>query len=200
MADLYHLLDEVEQQDDPLQTFEDGDAWELDQNESEHPPEVPPVLVEAARRQQQARSGMRVPEMDDDADNDGDMMKNETKDKGERTAGMEDENFAHLKFLWIQEKQSPELLPMDADLIRLQMKRLQEQDDYIETLQASCDLSSLTINMFKIDADRMRFVLTDLMRTRLRKLEEHALYNLREMTDRMTEEEVTRGEKRAVGG
>jgi hypothetical protein len=191
MADLYHLLEEIEEQEEPLQTTE-SDAWELDENEPQNPPEVPPILLEAAQRRQQG--GVQDDTNMDETNNDDLAIR-------ERNTGrlsLEDESFAKLKFLWIQEKQSPELLPIDADAIRVQMKRLQEQDDYIESLQASCDLTSLTINMYKIDADRMRFVLTDLMRTRLRKLEEHALYNLREMTDRMTEEEVRNKELRLM--
>eukprot|EP00581_Thalassiosira_minuscula_P017766 CAMPEP_0183722092 /NCGR_PEP_ID=MMETSP0737-20130205/14158_1 /TAXON_ID=385413 /ORGANISM="Thalassiosira miniscula, Strain CCMP1093" /LENGTH=370 /DNA_ID=CAMNT_0025952193 /DNA_START=107 /DNA_END=1220 /DNA_ORIENTATION=+ len=53
----------------------------------------------------------------------------------------------------------------------------------------SGELASLVAQMTKMDLDRTRFMMVDLARTRMAKIENHALYN-RTLLDRMTEEET----------
>jgi hypothetical protein len=51
------------------------------------------------------------------------------------------------------------------------------------------ELASLVAQITKMDLDRTRFMLIDLARTRMAKIENHALHN-RTLIDRMTKEEV----------
>merc|ERR1712032_585780 len=52
------------------------------------------------------------------------------------------------------------------------------------------NIASLVASIYKMDADRVRFIITDLARTRLTKIENNALY-MRNMVDRMSDHEVS---------
>jgi len=113
----------------------------------------------------------------------------------------EDEEYASLKTLWAQELLCPELMPRDDATLASQLELLRSQEDTIEDLQervasggGSGDatdplLASLAAGIYKMESDRVRFLLADLTRTRLAKIENHALHN-RELVDRMSPEEV----------
>jgi len=112
----------------------------------------------------------------------------------------EDDEYAALKTLWTQELLCPELLPRDDATLASQLELLRTQEDTIDDLQervASGDssdgadplLASLAAGIYKMESDRVRFLLADLTRTRLAKIENHALHN-RELVDRMSAEEV----------
>ena len=104
------------------------------------------------------------------------------------------------KTLWAQELLCPELLPRDNVTLDSQLELLRNQEDTIEELQervASGDasdstdplLASLAAGIYKMESDRVRFLLADLTRTRLAKIENHALHN-RDLVDRMSTDEV----------
>ena len=116
-----------------------------------------------------------------------------TAEEEEEEDGLEeDPDYAQLKRLWKQEMNTPELMPHDAETIGLHLELLEGQEETIEKLSISSldpALAPLLESIYKQDADRVRFMLTDLTRTRLDKLEAHPLY-MRTMVDRMSENEV----------
>ena len=94
----------------------------------------------------------------------------------------------------------PELLPADAETIEHCVDELTKKEEIIDELlqrsktqrptrEASGEVASLVAQITKMDLDRTRFMLVDLARTRMAKIENHALHN-RTLVDRMTEEEV----------
>jgi len=111
--------------------------------------------------------------------------------------------YEQLKGLWTSELQCPELLPHDADTV-LSVEELMKQEEVVENLlqrskqqrqlasregRASGEMASLAAQITKMDLDRTRFMLVDLARTRMAKIENHALHN-RTLLDRLTEDEV----------
>mmetsp|Transcript_25625 Transcript_25625/g.36126 ORF Transcript_25625/g.36126 Transcript_25625/m.36126 type:complete len:356 (+) Transcript_25625:133-1200(+) len=187
--------------------------------------EVPPALAEAERKQhhQPVVDGEQGEEDDDllmePTRNVDDFASSLLKKKQHTSVGdgdedidetmlgaLEDEDYAHLKTLWKQEVNCPELLGHDTETIDLFMELLQGQEESIDKLldQSSAsnsrkrhssrsvdrNLASLVASIYKMDADRVRFMLTDLARTRLSKIEQHALF-MRSMVDRMSEEEIS---------
>ena len=138
---------------------------------------------------------------DDDDDDDGDG-RNYNPD------------YETLKALWTSELACPELLPHDAETVLQIVDDLSAQEEIINDLllrskqpppllqQSStsrggggggggptAELASLVAQITKMDSDRTRFMLVDLARTRMAKIENHAFHN-RTLVDRMTEEEV----------
>ncbi|KAL7531446.1 hypothetical protein ACHAXR_004046 [Thalassiosira sp. AJA248-18] len=125
---------------------------------------------------------------DDDGDDDGDD-RNYNPD------------YEQLKALWTSELACPELLPHDAETVVQMVDELDKKEDVIDALlqrsrsqrqsrEASGELASLVAQITKMDSDRTRFMLVDLARTRMAKIENHALHN-RTLLDRMTEEETS---------
>jgi hypothetical protein len=107
----------------------------------------------------------------------------------------EDADYATLKRLWSQEINCPELLPHDKDTMSLLMELLESQEDSIDKLKTNTstsgdsNMSSLVASIYQMDAARVRFMMTDLGRTRLSKIERH-VFHLRDHVDLMSPEEV----------
>ena len=119
-----------------------------------------------------------------------------------------DQDYEQLKHLWTLELASPELMPQDSETVALHVEVLAGQEESVEDLLkqskvnqqqqpgggggaggATGELASLMAQILKMDLDRTRFMLVDLARSRMAKIENHALFN-RTLVDRMTEEEV----------
>eukprot|EP00568_Trieres_chinensis_P002559 CAMPEP_0183303580 /NCGR_PEP_ID=MMETSP0160_2-20130417/8964_1 /TAXON_ID=2839 ORGANISM="Odontella Sinensis, Strain Grunow 1884" /NCGR_SAMPLE_ID=MMETSP0160_2 /ASSEMBLY_ACC=CAM_ASM_000250 /LENGTH=324 /DNA_ID=CAMNT_0025466503 /DNA_START=18 /DNA_END=992 /DNA_ORIENTATION=- len=218
MADLRNLLDEVEDHETSgLSPFDDdAEGLDLDSiNDGTHvdgqndPVEsqraasavVPHALAEAQR----FRASM--PRNDDEEgiiDSQDYSRKYETgslggDDGGDDGGASADPEYEQLKSLWAQELMCPELLPYDEETVALHLELLRGQEDTIEELQenaasgggGSADpmLAHLAAGVYKMEADRVRFLLADLTRNRLAKIENYALHS-RELVDRMSEEEV----------
>ena len=99
-----------------------------------------------------------------------------------------------LKTLWTQEIHAPELLPYDHETIRSLMESLHQQEDRIdrsmsERESGNANMDSLLASILKIDADRAKFLLCDLFQQRLRKIELYPLH-MRQHVDRMGPNEV----------
>ncbi len=162
--------------------------------------------------------GLRKPRSgpyDDDYDNDHQFPSNEDGDdddneqnqrEGERIL---DQDYEQLKQLWISELTSPELMPHDSETVALHVEVLAGQEESVEELWGMSrvhrgegegsggsdggptgEMASLMAQILKMDVDRTRFMLVDLARSRMAKIENHALFN-RELVDRMTDEEVS---------
>ena len=143
----------------------------------------------------------------DDGVDDGDIL--DEDDYDERNYNPD---YDQLKALWTSELACPELLPHDTETILKNMDDLNEKEELVEVLhqrsrmhsaagggggpssrgeqqRVSGELASLVAQITKMDLDRTRFMLVDLARTRMAKIENHALHN-RTLVNRMTEEEV----------
>lgn len=120
-------------------------------------------------------------------------------------------DYETLKALWTSEMACPELLPHDAETVLQIVEELSGKEEVIDELlqrsrrqgqqqqsrEATGELASLMAQITKMDSDRTRFMLVDLARTRMAKIENHALHN-RILVDRMTEEEVREHHPRDV--
>jgi GINS complex subunit 4 len=171
MADLHNLLGDIQSDDEAPPVTIDNELDEpWDRNDRERL-DLPPALQEAERKRYETVEEEILEEEEDFLE--------------------EDNEYAQLKRLWKLEMNCPDLMPFDAETIGLQLELLEGQDEIIEKLSARFDpqLAPLMGSIYKMDADRVRFILTDLMRTRLAKIEEHPLY-MRDMVDRMSNDEV----------
>jgi GINS complex subunit 4 len=189
MADLYNLLDEIDQpqeQEQPEEDLED-EQWQADRDELD----LPPALQEAARKKLQG-----TPETFDDEDERVDL------EDFNPEQSLADLPYTHLQQLWTQEIHSPELLFYDDETIRGLTQAVEQQEEKIEHMDLpeynneynstgaaggnEKNMKALVQSVLKIDADRVKFLLSDVLRRRLTKIEEHPLH-MRTLTDRMSE-------------
>ena len=190
MADLGNLLEEINNDDESIGNNEDQSydgEDDLDNYDNQRASSVPSALT-AAVAQRRKLEDEKDETTGEDADGEGGRIL--------------DPDYEQLKSLWTNETASPELMPNDNEIVSIHVDVLEGQEETVDDLfqrskqqrqsrdgGASGELASLVAQITKMDLDRTRFMLVDLARTRMAKIENHALHN-RTMVDRMTEEEV----------
>lgn len=200
--------------------FSDDDNDEYDQHQQRSViPSALAAAAERRRQleQQQDEYGAGDEERDYQQQDGGGVDNGEGDFEGDVEGGDYDdqnynEDYEQLKGLWTSELACPELLPSDAETIGIMVEEITKKEEDIEELltasrqqkqqrnqrgggqsaggEISGELASLVAQITKMDMDRTRFMLVDLARTRMAKIENHALHN-RTLLDRMTEEEVS---------
>ena len=186
MADLHNLLDEVddalEEEQQPIVAFnenEDGEDEAWDDGDREQL-DLPAALEEV---EQQKIHG----NYDEDVDKEEELDVELDDEKG---LEIEAECYSRLKRLWQQELACPELLPLDEETLRDITEELENREQAIDGLgEQSGDIECLLGSVLKVDADRARFMLSDLLRARLWKIQQHPLH-MRDLIDRMSDAEV----------
>ncbi|CAB9527014.1 GINS protein SLD5 [Seminavis robusta] len=188
MADLSNLLDEVddalgEEEDEvevpntQIASYEDNeDSDDNDDNADREHVELPAALEEFEQQQQGYGSEQ---EKHDEADQD--LVELETNENHHY--------YVKLKRLWQQELACPELLPLDEELVEAISDQIERQQAVIDDMgEEPGDIEALLGSVLKVDCDRAQFMLSDLLRMRLWKIQEHPLH-MRDLVDRMSESE-----------
>ena len=219
MADLDNLLDDINAYDDSnvYEDHEDQPDIYPDADGAPARSRVPSALAAAAARRRQLggndfrggddeerdyRAAARFDGEEDDGEDD-ELGEDEYDDDSDGDGRNYNSDYETLKALWTSEMACPELLPHDAEAVLRIVEELTGKEELIEELiqrsrqhgrqqqsrEASGELASLVAQITKMDSDRTRFMLVDWARTRMAKIENHALHN-RTLVDRMTEEEV----------
>lgn len=120
-----------------------------------------------------------------------------------------DLRYTHLRNWWIQELNSPELLQYDEELILDAIHAIETQNECIDNVSnndtdddeqeqnyilhtGNKNLDAMLISLIRIDLERMKFILCDLLKIRLNKIEKYPLHHILEidMRDRMSTQEV----------
>jgi len=205
---------EEEEQQQHLPQDSQQIAGEEGEEEERERLDLPPALEEAEERKRQqhhrraADESGRTPDFDDRVDLE-DVVGGPVVRPQVSGADADDEEedeiasaaYAKLKDIWTQELDSPELLPYDEETIRTLTEALKRQEERIDDILtyggaggggsalASANLDALAVNLLRVDADRVKFVICSLLRERLRKIEEHPLH-MRQFVDRMSDAEV----------
>jgi len=190
------INDDIDDQQQQYYDDEDNDITER--------ATVPAALAAAAARRRQMEEDIEFGAGDEErdyqkgVDSDVDNNDNDEDDEDQNI----NPDYEQLKGLWMSELACPELLPADAETIAQNVEDLAQKEEVIDELlqrsksqrqsrdAASGEVASLVAQITKMDLDRTRFMLVDLARTRMAKIENHALHN-RTLIDRMTEEEVS---------
>lgn len=110
----------------------------------------------------------------------------------------EDAEYEQLKRWWTQELASPELMPYDEECIDMHLDLLHGQEDIIDRLlegergAVSHSITALEVSVYRMEIDRLRFLLADLARCRLTKIEKFALHirDSRQQLDRLSDKEI----------
>lgn len=166
-------------QDDAHDDTHDLDDNHDDDDEAENT--IPPALQEALRRQGNDIMDQEARDLD---------LYGETEQEAHATA-----EYDLLKKLWIQELNTTELCYYDEELVNYLIGLLDENEDAPDYLReegradADPTLANIAASICNMDMERLRFILVDLFRVRLEKIEKYALHN-RDCRDRMCTREV----------
>jgi hypothetical protein len=196
MADFRNLIGEI----DNTQDLDDSNNEpRLDQLDDEgyvgQQAEIPAALLEAEakRREEQERDRSEI------------VMDNE-QELGGLEEGSQlslDKEYESLKRMWIQEVNATELLKYD-DMIPVLKEFIGEQESVIDAFKEQATqnstssagdidagLASLAASICKLDMDRMAFLLSDLSRIRLEKIEKYLFHYLGDSQDHLGDNEVS---------
>lgn len=175
MADLYNLLDEI---DNPQENLSEEDWDEAGREQLE----LPPALVEAERRKHTQQQPSTPDAADERVDLHDFLQPKEIFDLP----------YARLNLLWSQEHSSPELLPYDAETIETMIeaiKRQEERIDDMDSLTGNANIDALTASLMKVDMERVKFLICNMLKQRLHKIESYHLH-LRDNVESMSDNEV----------
>lgn len=117
-----------------------------------------------------------------------DSFADETDDVGELTA---QNALQEIENAWMNEKFSPEILPHQSDLVDCMLQQIVHMENNIKRL----DKNDLRALVHRMELDRIQYVISSYLRTRLEKIEKYTFHILSEETNRSTEESyLTAGE------
>jgi hypothetical protein len=183
MADLYNLLDGLEESQDQPQEEEVEDQQQEQEWEEAEELDVPSALQEAAKR--------KLPTEDEDKDYE---LGADLAELSAPKQSLLDLPYTKLENMWSAEMHCPELLPFDQETFDDITRGLQETEERIEEhtaegITGNATMDALFASLLSVDAERVKFLLCDLLKLRLQKIEAYPLH-MREHVDRMTESEV----------
>ncbi|KAJ1966833.1 GINS complex subunit [Dispira parvispora] len=82
------------------------------------------------------------------------------------------EDVTKLKHAWVNEKQAPDLLPYETQLV----EDLTEMLQFIEALQGEDAGQPFTVMLYQTEVERIKYLLRSYLRTRLQKVERYAMF------------------------
>jgi len=181
MADLYNLDDEIlnnelDQQEEDQELDDVAAAAEDWDNQSDREEiELPDVLAAKQNLETEDEPALDLQDF---------AVKS--------TQQLQDLPYTCIYTAWSQECRSPELLPLDQETV-LQMREAvaaaDDHDENYDELSGNVNMDALFKRILHIDTQRCKFLLADLLKRRLQKIEAHPLF-MRTMVERMSEEEV----------
>lgn len=105
--------------------------------------------------------------------------------------------FHRLVRLWVNERASPEILSYDYATVSEAQRVIKTQQDCIDqadidTVDREESSMKLVRDLMQLDVDRLQFILTSYLRTRLLKIEQHVMYILlhQDYVERLSEHEA----------
>ncbi|VEU40026.1 unnamed protein product [Pseudo-nitzschia multistriata] len=210
MADLYNLLDELEENEafdddakrDPRRLtvetaatdgLSDDDDDNDDYEEFDAPtPRVPAALLDRDEDEDESGDPFYPAKPRADAFSKAGLDLHDDLDETHKQEqhGVPNELYEKLHRHWLQERHCPELLGYDEAMVGELRERFEDRQQQADDLVDSQDpVEVLMANLAQQDLDRARFVLSDWLTHRLHKIESHPLH-MREKIERMSQNEI----------
>ncbi|TMW69475.1 hypothetical protein Poli38472_001631 [Pythium oligandrum] len=106
------------------------------------------------------------------------------------------EDVERMQTLWLNEINAPEILPYDDEMVAEMLDQIKNQQEYVDSV--SEDKAALTeerafINkLYQMEIDRLKYMVSSYLRTRLRKTEKFAQHILNDpvLTQRLSQKEI----------
>ena len=98
-----------------------------------------------------------------------------------------DSDVMRLKRAWVQERLAPEILEHQTELVDAVKRAIETQEERIEREQENENRDAsdnIVTNIYWMELNRVKYMLREYFRTRLRKMERHALFIFEDATTR----------------
>src|SRR5690554_1527143 len=95
---------------------------------------------------------------------------------------------------WINEKFAPDILPYKKESVDFLIEKLKKrQEELLEDLEDSSQ--ALIRNLMQMEYERIRFIVTSYLRTRIQKIEKYPQYFLNHLKNRLSKQEIEFAER-----
>ncbi|TDH70201.1 hypothetical protein CCR75_002224 [Bremia lactucae] len=105
------------------------------------------------------------------------------------------EDIQRMRTLWVNEMNAPEILPYDEEMVTEMLEQIRNQQEYVDSVYEDrtqrTEEKSFVNKLYQMEIDRLRYMVTSYLRTRLHKIEEFAFYILKDsvQTQRLSAKE-----------
>uniref|UniRef100_M4BXF7 GINS subunit domain-containing protein n=1 Tax=Hyaloperonospora arabidopsidis (strain Emoy2) TaxID=559515 RepID=M4BXF7_HYAAE len=92
------------------------------------------------------------------------------------------EDVVRMRTLWVNELHAPEILQYSDEMVSEMLEQIRNQQEYIDSINEDRDQlteqKSLVNKLYQMEIDRLRYMVSSYLRTRLRKIEKFAFHIL----------------------
>jgi len=114
----------------------------------------------------------------------------------DKMSGKEPHITTRMKDAWLNEKNSPEILQFESDLVSTLLAQIENQQQYFNETVSNQN-EQFQSHLYEMEAERIKYVIRCYLRTRIAKIEKHFLYILQneEIYSKLSEQELTYAQK-----
>lgn len=174
MADLFHLLDELNEPQQPEEE-EDVASDEPASADSDHDDDREIVDLPAGL----GRPPVTTTKEDED--------RLDLQDFATKGDWQEREDYGHLQHWWVQELQAPEILPWQGELMEPLLEAAFAEEEL--TGSTTGNLEAILSDIRRVDKERVQFIVANLLQCRLHKIQACPWFYLNHR-DRLSQAEV----------
>ncbi|RLN47187.1 hypothetical protein BBJ29_004781 [Phytophthora kernoviae] len=92
------------------------------------------------------------------------------------------EDIARMSTLWVNELNAPEILQYNDEMVSEMLDQIRNQQEYVDSVYEDRDQlteeRSFVSKLYQMEIDRLRYMVSSYLRTRLRKIEKFAIHIL----------------------
>ncbi|KAG6599762.1 DNA replication complex GINS protein SLD5 [Phytophthora cinnamomi] len=92
------------------------------------------------------------------------------------------EDVVNMRALWVNELNAPEILPYNEEMVTEMLEQVRNQQEYVDSVYEDraqlTEEKSFVNKLYQMEIDRLRYMVSSYLRTRLRKIEKFAVHIL----------------------
>ncbi|CEG44013.1 hypothetical protein L915_10086 [Plasmopara halstedii] len=92
------------------------------------------------------------------------------------------EDVQRMRILWVNELNAPEILPYDDEMVTEMVEQIRNQQEYVDSVNEDraqrTEETSFVNKLYQMEIDRLRYIVSSYLRTRLRKIENFVFHIL----------------------
>ncbi|CAI5725608.1 unnamed protein product [Peronospora farinosa] len=92
------------------------------------------------------------------------------------------EDITRMRVIWVNELNAPEILQYNEEMVSEMLEQIQNQQEYVDSVNEDrkqlVDEKSFVNKLYQMEIDRLRYMVSSYLRTRLHKIEKFAIHIL----------------------
>ncbi|CAI5734601.1 unnamed protein product [Peronospora destructor] len=96
------------------------------------------------------------------------------------------DDITRMRVIWVNELNAPEILQFNDEMVSEMLEQIRNQQEYVDAVSEDreqvVDEKSFVNKLYQMEIDRLRYMVSSYLRTRLRKIEKFAIHILGDAT------------------